>query len=290
MAVTADEREGKQVIFEEIDGTTHIWFRQSWLDTAFRCPERGRLAIVKPEWDSMTSDSALLGTSVHHAIETFIDGSCELDDMADVAVAYLEEYTEPIKWTKYDTISSMTDHVNNCVLGWQRDILPHLPNLDGALTEATFKIPLWSQHGYTVGITGTIDLVANGELWDWKTSGKPYRPSEKQKYAIQGTIYALAALHSDLVTAPTLPMRFTYGVMIRGSKPAGQILSVTRTQGHIDFATTRMKQFVDLAHHYGIDKAWPANDDHFLCSSTWCPWWSICKGAHLTAADDRVGD
>ena len=278
------------MIFEEIDGTPHIWFRQSWLDTAFRCPERGRLAIVKPEWDNITSDSALLGTSVHHAIESFIDGAVPLDGMGQLAVGYLEDYPDPIKWTKYDTVESMFPHVHACIEGWVRDILPNLPALDDATTEATFKIPLWSQNGHTVGITGTIDLIADGQLWDWKTSGKPYRASDKQKYAIQGTIYALAALNSDLVTAAELPMRFSYGVMIRGGKPQGQILSVVRTQGHIDFATKRMKQFVDLATHFGLDQTWPANDDHFLCSSTWCPWWSICKGAYLTAADDRVGD
>lgn len=278
------------MIFEEIDGTPHIWFRQSWLDTAFRCPERGRLAIVKPEWDTITSDSALLGTSVHHAIESFIDGAVSLDGMGQLAVGFLEDYPDPIKWTKYDSIESMFRDVHACIEGWVRDILPNLPSLDDAKTEATFKIPLWSQNGHTVGITGTIDLIADGQLWDWKTSGKPYRASEKQKYAIQGTIYALAALNSDLVTAAELPLKFTYGVMVRGGKPQGQILSVVRTQGHIDFATKRMKQFVDLATQFGLEQTWPANDDHFLCSSTWCPWWSICKGAYLTAADDRVGD
>lgn len=278
------------MIFEELDGTTHIWFRQSWLDTAFRCPERGRLAATKPEWDSVTSDSALLGTSVHHGIETFINGGCAIDEIAQTAIEFLEAFDEPIKWTKYDTVQSMFTHVHNCADGWARDIYPNLPNLEDAKTEESFKIPLWSQHGYTVGITGTIDLVAEGQLWDWKTSGRTYRASEKQKYAIQGTIYALAALKSDLVTVASLPMQFNYGVMIRGSKPQGQILSITRTQGHIDFATRRMKQLVDLLHFYGLDKPWPMDDDHFLCSSTWCPWWSICKGAHLTAADDRVGD
>ena len=279
------------MITEVINDTTHIWFRQSWLDTAFRCPERGRQAIVKPEWDEMTSDSALIGTAVHHGIEQFLHGNVgSPTQIAGEAEGFLSGYTDDIKWTKYEQFGDLVDQATVCAQGWVNDILPHLPNLDDARPEVNFKIPLWSQHGYTIGITGTIDLVADNQLWDWKTSARVYNARDKQKHAIQPTIYAMAALNSDLVTATSFPIDFTYGVMIRGSKPKGQILKVTRFQGHADFATKRMMQLVDMYHFYGLDKTWPMNDDHFLCNSTWCPWWSICKGTHLSAAHDRVGD
>lgn len=271
--------------------TNSIWFRQSWLDTAFRCPERGRQAIVKPEWDEMTSDSALIGTAVHHGIEQFLHGNISSPtEIASEAESYLGSFPNAIKWTKYETQGELMKQADVCSKGFVQDILPHLPNLDNAQPEVTFKIPLWSQHDYTVGITGTIDLIADGQLWDWKTSARAYNAREKQKGAIQPTIYAMAALNSDLVSATSFPIDFTYGVMIRGSKPNGQILKVTRHQGHADFATKRMMQLVDLFVMFGLDRTWPMNDDHFLCNSTWCPWWSICKGAHLSAAHDRVGD
>ena len=278
------------MITELIDDVTHIWFRQSWLDTAFRCPERGRQAIVRPEWDETTSDSALIGTSVHHGIEEHLNGNIAEQDIGAAAEQFLLDWDRnDIKYTKYKTVDDLVFNAKVCAQGWSNDIRPHLPKLDDAQTEVTFKIPLWAQHGYTVGITGTIDLISDGQLWDWKTSAREYRASEKQRLAIQPTIYTLAAVKGDLVSA-ALPMRFNYGIMLRGNKPKGQILSVTRTQGHIDFAVQRMMQFVDLYHHFGVDKPWPMNDDHFLCNQTWCPWWSICKGAHLTFADDRVGD
>lgn len=271
--------------------TNSIWFRQSWLDTAFRCPERGRQAVVKPEWDSMTSDSALIGTAVHHGIEQFLHGHIDTPtQIAGEAETYLDSFNEEIKWTKYETQSELKEQADVCSRGWVDDILPNLPNLDDAQPEVTFKIPLWSQHGMTIGITGTIDLIADGQLWDWKTSARAYNARDKQKNAIQPTIYAMAALNSDLINQTSFPINFTYGIMIRGTKPKGQILSVTRHEGHADFATKRMMQLVDMYMMFGLDRTWPMNDDHFLCNSTWCPWWSICKGTHLTAAHDRVGD
>lgn len=271
--------------------TNSIWFRQSWLDTAFRCPERGRQAVVKPEWDEITSDSALIGTSVHHGIEQFLHGNISSPlEIAGEAESFLASFTEDIKWTKYERQGDLMKQADVCSKGWVQDILPHLPNLDNAQPEVTFKIPLWSQHGYTIGITGTIDLISDGQLWDWKTSARAYNARDKQKNAIQPTIYAMAALNSDLIEQTNYPIDFTYGIMIRGSKPKGQILKVTRHAGHADFATKRMMQLVDLFHFYGLDKTWPMNDDHFLCNSTWCPWFSICKGNYLTAAHDRVGD
>ncbi|MGA0710165.1 MAG: PD-(D/E)XK nuclease family protein [Ilumatobacteraceae bacterium] len=278
------------MITELIDDTTHIWFRQSWLDTAFRCPERGRLAMTKPEWDETSSDSALIGTAVHSAIETHLNEQIDITDLDVAASDWLADYSGPIKWTKYTQLSELQREARVCAAGWVNDIRPHLPNLDGAQTEVTFKIPLWSQHGYTVGITGTIDLIADGQLWDWKTSAREYKPSEKQKHAIQPTIYTLAAIKGGLVPESSFPMPFHYGVMLRGSKPKGQILQVTRDMGHADWAVKRMMGFVDLLHFFGQDNPWPANDEHFLCSSTWCPWYSICRGAHMTIADDRISE
>lgn len=270
--------------------TNSIWFRQSWLDTAFRCPERGRLAIIKPDWDSTTSDSALIGTSVHYAIEEHINGNIAEADMTSASADFLHDFDEDIKWTKYESKRDLIDQAKNCAKGWIKEIKPHLPDLSDARTEVNFKVPLWSQHGMTVGITGTIDLVTDNQMWDWKTSAREYRAREKQKHAIQPTIYTMAALNSDLVTADSYPMDFTYGIMMRGKTPKGQILKVTRNQGHADWATKRMMNLVDMYHHYGLDNPWPANDDHFLCSATWCPWYSICRGAYLSIADDRVSE
>jgi len=151
----------------------------------------------------------------------------------------------------------------------------------------SFRVPLYTRHcGRVVGITGTIDLVPDmNDLADWKTASQKFRAHEKQKYSIQPTIYSLAAVKGGLQSDDHdvdyhWPMNFTYGIAVRGeTKATPQILTVRRTEEHALFAIARIKQLVDLALDYGLDRAWPTDDDHFLCSQTWCPWWTACKGS-----------
>jgi hypothetical protein len=35
---------------------------------------------------------------------------------------------------------------------------------------------------------------------------------------------------------------------------------------------------------------WPMNDQHGLCSSKWCDYWSVCKGAHWNDSDLALPD
>ncbi len=271
------------MIFDE---QGNIWLRQSWLDTAMRCAERGRLATIAPEWDSMDSDSALIGTAAHHAIEKSINLGV-YDAIGEIARVWMLNYDKPIKWTKYNTIGELAQQAAQCAVAWRDGIKPEV-NLEGALTEVPFKIVLFTlPDGRTVGITGTVDLVGE-KLWDWKTGARAYNQREKQKGAIQPTIYCEAAVKGGLQTDYEYhyPMTFHYGVMIRGANAAKpQTLSVRRTQAHFSFALDRIRGYVDLALNFGLDRPWPRDDDHFLCSQTWCPWWSMCKGARLPDAD-----
>jgi hypothetical protein len=164
--------------------------------------------------------------------------------------------------------------------------------IEGALTEQSFKVVLFTlTDGRTVGIKGTIDFVPQvNELWDWKTAGSPFREKEKQRYAIQPTIYSLAAVMGALPNDVeySYPMDFHYGVAVRGARKAtAQLVSVTRTQAHADFAIERLKTYVDMALNFTLERSWPRTDEsNWLCSSTWCPWWVLCKGAH--AIDDSI--
>jgi hypothetical protein len=284
------------VIFDD-DG--NIWIRQSWLDTAMRCNERGRLAVVKAEWDSKSSDSAIIGTGAHKGIEEYLDLIDTPEAMRlTCAIAAIEKSIDAelelgVKWTKYDTRKELLDNANRCFDAWVDHILPYMQSTGltiGARTEVEFAVVLYTlQDGRTVGVKGTIDFVPNAPvLWDWKTSSQKFRVKEKQKLAIQPTIYSLAAVKGGLDSDEhphvdyRWPMYFTYGVMVRGAtKSTPQILTVKRTEEHALFAIDRIKRFVDMALNYGLDKPWPQDDDHFLCSATWCPWWVLCKGAHL---------
>lgn len=283
------------------DSDGNIWLRQSWLDTAMRCAERGRLAIVKPEWD-FGGDAAHCGTGAHSAVEyhlsCLVNGTPFIDTairtiIAESVQAKIAE--EGIRWNKFHSMAELLANAERCYEAWVNGILPVMLErgliTPGALCEHHFRVVLFTlADGRTVGIEGQIDFVPEtNEIWDWKNPGSKYREREKQKYAIQPTIYTLAAVLGGIPNGVeySYPMNFVYGLAVRGARKATpQLLTVTRTQAHADFAIERLKTYVDMALNFTLERPWPRNDDHYLCSSTWCPWWVICKGAdHI---DDSI--
>jgi hypothetical protein len=277
------------MIFKD-DGS--IWFRQSWLDTAFRCPEEGRLAIIKPEWEAISSDEAIIGTGAHYGIEQVIRGAITTDQIGETSYKYAAKIIadEGVRWTKRKSVEEVGDYAARCAEAWVTDIMPIAP-IEGARSEVSFSVPLFEHRGRQVGVQGTVDLVPTiPELWDWKTAGSEYKQRDKQKWAIQPTIYALAAVKGGLQSEVkfTWPVEFTYGVMIkRVGQCRGQILTVQRTQAHANWAMYRMRTLVDLALDFGLDKPWPQIDEsNYLCSNTWCAFYSICRGAEITPSLD----
>ena len=266
-----------------------IWIRQSWLDNAIRCPERGRFAVTLPQYDDADSDSTFTGTTVHYAIEQYLRGAVGLEDMPLVVEAYVEKnLPTDLEWKKMDGPADIVFNARNDVAAFAEHIAPLVPR--GGRCEQSFAVPLDLWHGdWRIGIKGTVDYCApNGELWDWKTSSRKYSARDKQQLAVQPTQYALAAIKGGLGTdwQYELPLTFKYGVMEHMAKYARpQIVTVTRTQGHIDWLLAQIQQFVDLALNFGVERHWPRDDDHFLCNEKWCPWWSLCKGGHVAPHD-----
>jgi len=276
-------------VFVLVDNDGNIWFRQSWLDTAMRCNERGRLAMVKPEFDSATGDTALIGTAAHAAIAEVLNNELDPEHIGAGAYAHAISLCETgeVYWTKWTLPAQLADHARRCAEAWARTIHPHVK--PGGLVEHEFCIPLFESRGRTVGIKGTIDYAApDGTLYDWKTSSKKYNQREKQRAAIQPTVYAVAAMHGALGDlAYQYPIRFHYGVMVRGESSATtQIVDVMRTHSHEQWLLDHLATYIDLADGLGVLRPWPRNEDHYLCSETWCPWWSICKGARLSPSQN----
>ena len=119
----------------------------------------------------------------------------------------------------------------------------------------------------------------NSVIWDWKTSSRAYNESEKQKKAHQPTVYCAAAVSTGL--AEGTEQTFRFGVMVRQQSPKSQVVEVTRTRAHYDFLHRQAKAAVDQAVISSGQRDWFMNDQHVLCSSTWCDYWSICKGSHI---------
>lgn len=265
---------------EEIDGTVHVWLRQSWLDTALKCMERARFSITVPELN-ITNDSAAIGTATHAAIEAALLGHQPLTAMHD---EWDRLFAEPMKRTLNKTDVEMIDESARLFNVWDEHVRPHIKG-DIVGVEHPFDV-VWygSQIGdtqYVVHLTGTIDLVTTEHLWDWKTSARAYNEREKQATAIQPTVYATAVRELGLLE---WPIAFNFGVLIR-EKHTHQIVRCVRTANHPSWLARIADPLVKHGIVFGTEMPWTPNDTHNLCSEKWCSFWHLCKGHALTESD-----
>lgn len=272
--------------------TKRIYIRQSWLKDALLCPERSRLEIQKPEFKTL-NDSAAIGTAVHAAIENIIVNSGSVANAQAIGIAKFTELEETTKGGIRQTNIDPNNYkmfIQVMVRAFQKDILPFLPTGLGALTEYKFSVPTNVMiNDYELWFEGTIDYLHPQAIWDWKTSSRKYSEYEKQASDIQSTIYHYAATSLGLLD-PDIPFKF--GVLVRTHNAYGQIVTVQRNQTHANFVISQAKSMVEYAMgqmdpeitppFQPFTNKWLANDQHHLCSSRWCPWWAVCKGAHIS--------
>jgi hypothetical protein len=270
-----------------VDEAGDIWFRQSWLDTAQRCNERGRLALTDP--DETTNDLALIGTAAHAAIEQVLNKEIEPKAAGEYAYSRAISLCDEIevRWSKHTLPGQLGQHARRCADAWVREIMPAIEL--GGRTEVDFKVPLFDWDGHTVGITGTVDyLPPTPIIIDWKTASRKFYQRDKQRAAIQPTVYATAAARGAFGDGYEWPITFRYGVMVRGNERATtQLLDVQRTHAHEGWLLDMIETYLNLATALGVQRKWPRNEDHYLCNQDWCPWWSRCKGARLSTEQDR---
>ena len=277
----------------KIDDFGNISFRQSWLDTANRCPNAGRLAALYPD-DNVPSYPTALGTAAHAGMEARLTGISNPNDIHDIIGETLDtELAIPgIKQVKYEGgRPELLRRAIHCYNEWATHLYPKLPE---GVPEVHFDLPVFTMpDGRTVSITGTIDFVPyeGNLLWDWKCPGRTYSAKEKQNWAIQPTIYTMAAVMGGLKHATDWeyewPMSFGYGIMVTQVKKAKlQTFTVTRQRGHASWAMSMMYDWVVMYDKMGFGDPWPKNESTFLCTSTWCDSWDRCKGAHQDWKDN----
>lgn len=271
------------------DGTIDVYVRQSWLNDAVACAERGRQQMLRPSW-SLPNELTVLGTAVHSAIEALLTQQqhrrpdrAMVDDSKAVAQRRLTElFAEPMRWVRH-TEDKVRSWANDLFCDWYEQIYPKVGTVRHLEHGFEFKLDTFVMDNKKITVygVGTVDCVAD-ELWDWKTAGKKYSQREKQQTAIQPTMYAAAAVAQGLAE---WPVRFNYGVMVRDGGP--QMVTVVRTVSHVEWLIAQIRPLVRQAVTDQFHP-WPRNDTHFLCSETWCPWWSICKGAFLAPSDNTM--
>ena len=256
-----------------------IYVRQSWLGDMAICPERARLGHVRPDLRT-GSDATIIGTALHAGIEyvlQFPEGQTFEQMKTVVNREYgLLEAGQAYKKTNIDQ-EKIPAYLESMCISFYENILPHVEQ--GGEVEKYFQAPLGIDiNGYGVWLEGTMDYITpSGVIWDWKTSSRIYNIKEKQKSAVQPTVYAEAAVQLGL--CPDDPEQFKYGVMVRTETPKHQIAVVERTQQHGLWLRHLVRGAVTSALKTGYDDNWFMNDSSTLCSQAWCSYWDICKGA-----------
>lgn len=254
-----------------------VTVRQSWLNDLTICPERARLGVVRPEF-RVGSDATIIGTAMHYGIECVLGGSASsYEEMLQAVTGKYDELAkEPHIATNIEA-DKIPDYLKAMSTAFYEGILPEV-TLGGEI-EKYFKVPLSVDvDGYSVFIEGTMDYVEpSGLIWDWKTASKQYYIKDKQKSAIQPTVYTYAVMHErkDLEEY----VGFRYGVMVRSDAPKHQIVDITRTGEHHRWLQYFVRGAVAPCLATSTDSPWLMNDSSNLCSSKWCSYWSICKGA-----------
>ena len=265
-------------MFQDSEG--RLWFRQSWLKEFLDCPERARRKAVELDRPRTTSDSALIGTSVHTAIQAVLEGKADpaaIEEETNQAVIEMM-INEQVQFTKFEA-GELPGHAARCARAWADTILPKVKV--GGRCEHNFSIIVDEVDGVEIGLTGTVDYISpdNDALWDWKTATRKYSQSQYQKSSIQATTYATALSLQEEIA---LPVQFNFGVMVRGEKAAtAQVVSVSRNEQHRAWFLKRLRDTARFVLRAGTEDPWPTNEESFLCSATWCEFYGSCRGAFI---------
>jgi hypothetical protein len=263
------------------DGRRLHRFRQSSLNSLDDCTEKARL-IMSGEMPASSSDATAAGTAVHLGIELAVQSIIDdgvvlgLDAISEAAHAELDELiVEPgFQWVQMKE-GAVRSFIDKALVRFYDDVLP---TLKPVAAEATFgPLVLHEDSKRVIECTGTIDYIDEEGLKDWKTAGRPYEPWEKQRWAIQPTVYTLCAAKAQLIDmAPEIP--FEYVVLIKGGTVGLQRITVTRHEGDWNWLIDKCVTIAELIE--AQIPSWPKQDNTALCSPKFCGAWYRCKGKH----------
>ena len=175
----------------------HDWTRQSTIKTADMCLERLRTEIydLAPR---VETDATAFGTTCHSVAEDALRakmlGVVEPLSALQGAFEYYWEQMEPTvdRWHKYSP-EDMVPMGHERIAMWHEEIYPQV--IPVAVEEDYNKI-LFEDHERVVYMRGTIDLVEEDCLWDWKFPSRDYAKNrwEYERWDVQSIAY-LSLIH-----------------------------------------------------------------------------------------------
>jgi hypothetical protein len=260
------------------DGRIEHTFRQSTLGDLDMCLEKGRrqLAGTLERWES---DAASIGTALHGGIEANLeelildDADMNLSTTIEIAQQTFSDQLElpNFKWLQ-ETEETARAALTRCATAWYEEIRP---TLEPEMLEIPFHgLVIHEDEQRVIRINGTMDYLGHQGLADWKTAGSKYKAWEKERWAIQPTVYTLAARLMGIEQAQAEYVPFEFIVMLKSGTQRTQRIKVVRHAGDWRWL---VEKCVALAELIEADLAvWPKGDNGWWCSGKWCAAWDSC--------------
>lgn len=272
-------------------------------DLKNHCLEKLRLdtMAVGPR---METDAATVGTVLHATIEEELrNGAFDAEVnacgwAAGNFVATLEDYQArgcAYSMSTFGDMNRALQALHNLVASWyrsdERTLL--LSSTQPMHTEWQFDrkfadIPVKKfgkkAEDIPVYLAGTADLIWDNMVWDWKSAGSEYRQWEKQRWDRQPDVYTWAAHDAGLIVPDSEGLfTFEFKVFVRKAAPCDvQTVTVRRSPNHWLWLGDIISRLVNLAYNMGLDREWPLDDQHVLCSPKWCSYFDMCKGSRVS--------
>lgn len=235
-----------------------------------------------------STDAAEIGTAMHEAIEYTLE--CVKDGQASSLAVALQlaqdQFSDAIvqphfSWVK-TTEANARRQIDLCVTAWYDEVQPLITEIVATELVAD-QLTLWEDDRRVIAINGSIDLVGSVERGpvqcvDWKTSGQKYQQWEKQRWAMQPTVYTWAGVQLGVLDEDD-EYPFTFFVMMKTGAERVQRVDVSRHHGDWEWMKQKARRYAQMLE---LDQMLPTNDTHALCSPTWCKAFSICKGLHYS--------
>lgn len=275
------------------DGVTTFRFRQSWINTLYKCPEQARREMLGLTVRTV-NDAMSMGTAVHAGIEALLRGHTTHDSLLK-STTVMDEIIGgsegEFKWEQTRGRDEALNLIRYALMSFYKHTLPTVGTV--ASIEQSFKVELDRRdrpeetmfrfpdpEQEVLELTGTHDMANTDHvLWDWKTANREWQAWEPKRFYVQPTVYNYAYF----VETGILPT-FNYIVFNKNGKVTQpQVVPVTRTQEDFDWLRHQLWAVVDLYKATnGGAVAWPMLDQGWHCSPKWCPVFAAgeCKGKY----------
>lgn len=279
-----------------------LTLHQSDISHYMNCPEQFRVVnglgggkLPDPDHESLRveTDAATVGTVLHSVIERDLGEPYKSVSSAQKAARKIlgnlvESYI--LNGIEYRTESFGSDPgkclkaldllVESWMTSEEREYWQHRDTGSYEL-EKYFEVPFLQRESdviSSVKLAGTMDVFDVGQhrVVDWKSSGRAYERWEKQRWAIQPTVYTYAASVLGIQPNEDGLYQFDYRVFVRRGVQEAQSVTVWRGNGQHTWLVNIVENICKMIESPLL--MWPLRDDHALCSPKWCPIWNDCKG------------